>query len=218
MTALDALLPPEVATAEAYGDGTDEAVARLFPEEAAVVAKAVAKRQREFAAVRVCARRALTALGLPPAPLLPGQRGAPRWPEGVVGTMTHCAGYHAAAVARAGDLASLGIDAEPDGPLPAGVLDVIALPAERDRLAGYAAERPDVAWDRLLFSAKESVFKAWYPLTGRELDFTEADLTFSPDGTFTASLLVPGPLPAFTGRWLPTSGLLLTTVTVPHPA
>ena len=80
-----------------------------------------------------------------PQPVLPGERGAPRWPAGVVGSMTHCAGYRAAALVRAADLASLGIDAEPHGPLPEGVLRRVALPAERERLraAGRApARRP----------------------------------------------------------------------------
>jgi 4'-phosphopantetheinyl transferase EntD len=65
-----------------------------------------------------------------------------------------------------------------------------------------------VAWDRLLFSAKESVFKAWFPLTGRWLDFSECIIAVDPDlTTFTATLTVPGPVVAghrldrFTGRW-----------------
>ena len=57
--------------------------------------------------------------------------------------MTHCEGYRAAALVRAGDLASLGIDAEPHAPLPEGVLAAVALPTEADRLRRLAAERPD---------------------------------------------------------------------------
>lgn len=104
------LLPPDVATAETFGPPP---VAVLFPEEEAVVVQAVAKRRQEFAAVRQCARTALARLGVPAVPLLPGERGAPRWPTGIVGSMTHCDGYRGAAVAPAGRIHTLGVDAEP---------------------------------------------------------------------------------------------------------
>lgn len=76
------------------------------------------RRQREFATARSCARTALARLGVPPVPVLASPRGAPRWPAGVVGSITHCDGYRAAAVAYTRDVVSLGIDAEPDEPLP----------------------------------------------------------------------------------------------------
>ncbi|WP_171166145.1 4'-phosphopantetheinyl transferase superfamily protein [Streptomyces sp. I05A-00742] len=216
------LLPASVVTEHAYTDAPDDPAALLFPEEAAQVARAVPKRQREFTTVRVCARAALGRLGYAPGPLLPNRRGAPRWPDGVVGSMTHCQGYRAAAVARAADAASVGVDAEPNGPLPDGVVDMVTLPDERERLAALAGGHPGVHWDRLLFSAKESVFKAWYPLTGLELDFDEAELTVDPvAGTFSARLLVPGPvvggrrLDGFDGRWAVGNGLVVTAIAVP---
>ena len=70
----------------------------------------------------------------------PGAKREPLWPAGVVGSITHCDGYRAAAVARATDLATVGIDAEPHEPLPDGVLAAIALPAEPPRAA--RARRP----------------------------------------------------------------------------
>ena len=91
------LLPPGVAWAERFDDDVAE---ELFPEEEAAIARAVPTRRREFATGRWCARRALHDLGLPPAPIIPGERGAPGWPPGVVGTITHCPGYRGAAVAR----------------------------------------------------------------------------------------------------------------------
>ncbi|MEV5430482.1 4'-phosphopantetheinyl transferase superfamily protein [Streptomyces sp. NPDC052701] len=223
---IEELLPDSVVTVEAYGgDGAD---APLYPEEAALVERAVAKRQREFRAVRSCARRAMEKLGVPPQPVLPGERGAPRWPAGLAGSMTHCEGYCAAALVRAADLASLGIDAEPHGPLPDGVLASVSLPAEAQRLRRLAADRPEVHWDRLLFSAKESVYKAWFPLTGKWLDFMEADIEISvdpgerPRGGFRAALLVPGPrvgdrrVDHFEGRWAAERGLIATAVAIPH--
>ncbi|TDC09296.1 4'-phosphopantetheinyl transferase superfamily protein [Streptomyces sp. 8K308] len=212
----------EVEAVESFGDPAQPP--ELFPEEEKAVAAAVAKRRREFATVRHCARTALAALGGPRVPLLPGERGAPGWPAGFVGSMTHCDGYRAAAVARADRIASVGIDAEPDEPLrDPGVLDLISLPEERPMLARLAAGRPEVCWERLLFGAKESVYKVWYPLTGRWLDFEEARIDIDLDsGTFTARLLVPGPVvdgvrhDAFTGRWAAARGLLVTAIALPR--
>src|SRR5258708_36276243 len=124
---INTILPATARSAEAFPDRADETP---FPEEMAMVANAVDKRRREFATGRACAREALRELGIAPGPILAGERGMPRWPPGVVGSITHCAGYRAAAVAGSGDLMAIGIDAEPDAPLPDGVLDVVALPAE----------------------------------------------------------------------------------------
>lgn len=209
------VLPAQALTAEVYADPPRVV---LFPDEEAVIARAVDKRRREFATVRHCARAALERLGVTPGPILPGERGAPRWPAGVVGSMTHCAGFRGCAVAHAGHLRTIGLDAEPAEPLPDGVLDAIALPEER---SGLRRLGPGVPWDRLLFSAKESVYKAWFPLTHRFLEFDQARIELDPAGGFTATLLVAppstviGPLTGFTGRWIHRDGLLITAIAVP---
>ncbi len=100
----------------------------LFPEEEELIATAVPKRRNDFATARACARRAMGRLGLEPVAVLHGKRGMPLWPEGIVGSLTHCEGYRAAALARAGDVLSLGIDAEPHAPLPDGVAELVVLP------------------------------------------------------------------------------------------
>ena len=213
---IEEILPAAVASAETF---TDLPHVALLPQEAAIVERASDKRRREFTVGRECARITLGKLGGAPAPILIGERGAPRWPEGIVGSITHCDGYRAAAVAYADDVAAIGLDAEPDDPLPRGVLDVISLPAERARLAALAGEWPAVCWDRLLFSAKESVYKAWFPLTGRWLGFEDADVTITPAGTFTARLLAEPQPPctaSFAGRWLASGGLILTAIAVPR--
>lgn len=165
---LDTILPAWVASAEAFGDVE---LPTLFPEEEAVLGRAVARRRHEFATVRACARAALRRLGVPAAPIVPGPGGAPVWPHGAVGSMTHCARYRAAAVALRRDALTIGIDAEPHVPLPDGVLDAITVPAERSWLARLTAQHPDIHWDRLLFTVKEAVYKARFPLTHRRLDF-----------------------------------------------
>ncbi|MGW1988205.1 4'-phosphopantetheinyl transferase family protein [Streptomyces collinus] len=230
---IEELLPESVVAVEAFGDEKSEN-ATLYPEEERIVARAVDKRRREFTAVRVCARLAMEKLGVPAQAVPTGERGAPVWPQGLSGSMTHCEGYQAAALVRAGDLASLGIDAEVDAPLPDQVFESIALPSEQRRHRALSASRPAVHWDRLLFSAKESVYKAWFPLARAWLDFSEADIELVTHagagghsgtvtrGGFRARLLVPGPwvggvrLSGFDGRWLVADGLVLTAVTVPH--
>jgi len=212
------ILPPEVVVEEAFGDLPD---VMLFPSEEAVIANAVGKRRAEFATGRACARAALARLGLPPAPILPGPRGAPQWPSGVVGSITHCAGYRASAVARDGEVVTIGLDAEPHEKLPPGVLEAIASGGEQARVAALAAARPDVHWDRILFCAKESVYKAWFPLTSQWLGFADAAVDIDPvHRTFTARLLVDGPvvngavLTGFEGRWLVSDGLIGAAIAV----
>ncbi|MEZ0073195.1 4'-phosphopantetheinyl transferase [Planotetraspora sp. GP83] len=205
---IGALLPDKVATA--WLD--DFTLAGLpLPEESAAPPDGRppgASRALEFRAGRHCARTALTRLGVAPAPVPRGPDRAPRWPEGVVGSITHCRGYCAAAVARSSAFTAIGIDAEPDEPLPSVVLRRIALPAELRALPTGAA------WGRLLFSAKESVYKVWAPATGRWLGFDEAEVRFDPPaGRFEASVLVP-PFPTYSGRFLVSSGLALTAIAV----
>jgi len=213
---LDELLPPEVRVVELYEDPTGIA---LYAEEQACIARAVEARRREFATGRHCARAALGRLGIAPAAIVKDALGGPRWPEGVVGSITHCAGYRAAAVARAEDLATIGIDAEPAEPLPGGVLDMISIPRERAELAELAVGWPGVPWDRLLFSAKESVYKAWAPMMGSFLDFDGADIRLDPAAaTFATRLLVPGAEVVagaghgLLGRFVVRDGLLATAV------
>jgi 4'-phosphopantetheinyl transferase EntD len=226
VTLLEGLLPDRVRWAQAVvpelpaGAGLeaghpDTIEVGLFPEEREHIAQSVAKRRIEFAAVRRCARRALQELGYPPVPILPGEQREPQWPEGVVGSMTHCAGYCAAAVARSGEISALGIDAEVHAPLPEGVLDLISLESERERIAALAVDVPNaVHWDRVLFSAKESVYKAWFPLTRRWLGFEQADIDLRLDGTFEAKLLTTesGVPHGFAGRWAVSGGLIATAI------
>ncbi|MET9450384.1 4'-phosphopantetheinyl transferase family protein [Streptomyces cinerochromogenes] len=213
------LLPPYAVGAETRADTPDEV---LHPEERAAVAGVSEGRRREFATVRGCARRALTTLGHAPVPLVPDPRGVPRWPAGVVGSMTHCRGYRAAVVGWRRDVRSLGVDAEPSRPLREGVLRTVSRPEERERIALLQAEHPQVAcWDRLLFCVKEAVFKAWFPRTRRELGFRDVTVTFGGvGGTFRAAVLTPeglghgpdhGPDEGrdFDGRWVARDGLLV---------
>ena len=216
---LGPLVPAAVAVSEAFddepahqtpGEPVVEGGWGLWPGEGAHLVDAVARRRREFATGRRCAREALVALGLAPAPILTGAGREPLWPPGVVGSITHCEGYRAAAVSRrTSDVAGLGVDAEPHLVLPPGVLEVVADEAERRHVAERVSADPDTAWDRLLFSAKESVYKAWFPVTGAWLGFEQVQVELGAE-RFVATLTDSGV--DLIGRWRRDDGLLLTAV------
>jgi 4'-phosphopantetheinyl transferase EntD len=209
---LEQIVPAAAVAVEAFTDTPGE---QPHPGEEHLIARAVDGRRREFVTTRRCARTALTRLGFPAVAILTGPDREPLWPAGVAGSLTHCTGYRAAAAARTTDLASIGIDAEPHAALPPEVLRLVTSPAERDHLAQLAATDPALHWDRLLFSAKESIYKAWHPLTARWLGFDEAVLTIDPASqSFAARLLVDGGFP-MSGRFLVERDLVVTAVAVP---
>lgn len=161
----------------------------LYASETDHVRDAVDRRTRQFATVRGCARRALRRLGQDRPPMVPGRSGEPQWPEGVVGSMTHTDGYCAVAVAERSLVLSIGIDAEPNEPLSAGVAGLISADRERVRERLLSSTGSQVAWGRLLFSAKESVYKAWFPVIGTWLGFKDVEISLDPDGGFRAILI-----------------------------
>ena len=157
------LLPAGVTLVARAIDGDDPP---LHPDEVAHVARVAPKRRRGFAFGRACARAALgrdVAIGI-------GAGGAPQWPAGVFGSITHTDEHAAAAVAAI----PIGIDLEslahaartPD------LLAMIARPSERTQPAA------------LVFSAKEAVYKCLYPIDGIFRDFLDVELAFGA-GTFT---------------------------------
>ncbi|MFV0489813.1 MAG: 4'-phosphopantetheinyl transferase [Vibrio fluvialis] len=138
---------------------------------------AVAKRQAEFLAGRVAACDALQAAGVPPQMLAVGKHRAPRWPQSVVGSISHNANLALAVAQRVdSDALLLGVDVESridERPLPA-IQSTIATAQEAVILARVslnAAQRVTT-----LFSAKESLFKALYPRVGQYLEFHDSRL------------------------------------------
>ncbi len=206
-----------LSAAEMYADPPE---LMPFPEEEPLIAKSVVKRRNEFITVRYCARAALGELGVAPVPILKGEKGEPCWPDGIVGSLTHCEGFRGAAVGRRETIRSVGIDAEPHDVLPKGVLDAVSLPGERAELRAL----PDgLHWDRILFCAKEATYKAWFPVTRRWLGFEDAHITFDIDGDGTSGwfesriLIDPAalsgpPLHTLSGRWSVRDGLALTAI------
>jgi 4'-phosphopantetheinyl transferase EntD len=215
------ILPSNVCTVDRRGDISETG---LLPEERAAIGQAVGKRRREFATGRACAHEALQKLGIARQAIVPGEGGAPAWPPGIVGSITHCEGYRACAVAMAEDFVSIGIDAEPNQSLRPELLPDIALPSEIEWLDRLRRDDPSVSWDRLLFSIKETVYKAWFPLAGRWLGFEDAAIEVDIEHrTFEAQLLVEGPkvgaetLTGFSGKWLAAGGFVHAAIALPRP-
>jgi enterobactin synthetase component D len=178
-----------------------------------------ARREREFAAGRRCAARALLDAGARDLAVGISPDRSPRWPAGFVGSITHSESFAWAAVARDTDLRSIGIDSEPI--FDAGALREaapIALDASEWRLAGDADPATHAT---LVFSAKESLYKCLNPCTGVFFEF--ADVRFESmggganDGTFVLclrnDLAVGFPRGTrFLGRYVTENGLLHTAV------
>jgi 4'-phosphopantetheinyl transferase EntD len=100
---------------------------------------------------------------------------------------------------------------------------VVAHDDERAWVSSLQATRSEINWDTLLFSAKESVFKTWYPLNCRWLDFTQIAIAVEPSGsTFSARVIdsstkpVASALTSCAGRWLSRDGMLLTAIALPR--
>lgn len=149
---------------------------RPLPEERELLAPhAAARRVAEFSLGRGCARAALGRLdpALADAPLLRARGRMPRWPQGYVGAITHHRGHAAAAAARVEDYRGLGLDLETLRPLSQALLRRILRPEEYERLSPMDAARQAVA-AMVIFSAKESIFKAVNPIAGAYLGFQDA--------------------------------------------
>lgn len=173
MSIFAGLLDPRIVIVEhAIGDGP----AAAFPEEDVAVAHAVAKRRREFLAGRNSAHEALSKLGAPRAPLLPGPDRMPLWPAGYVGSITHTDSHCAVAVGRADDgISAIGIDLEPAEALPPGILETICRAEEIAWLQSAARNEQDLL-ARAIFSAKECTFKCQFPVTREMLEFEDLSI------------------------------------------
>ena len=157
MELISRILAPGVFGAEMKDTGQ---TIGLFPEEEPLMAKAGQKRRRDFALGRACARSALSKLGQDGVAIGRDQNGAPLWPEGVAGSITHTTGYAAALVARLGQISGIGVDAERIGGVTQNLWPRLFDAEECDYLIGLEAEDQKRA-AALFFSAKEASHKAW---------------------------------------------------------
>lgn len=202
---LSSVLPSAARCAESTEDPAtvQDSVSVLLPH-------ASLARQREFATGRRCAHHALRQLGILQTDLPRKLNGAPVWPKGVVGSITHCGQYRAAAVAATEHITGLGIDAEICQPLPDGVFRRVCSIAQRRHVSMLARSCPETLWPVLAFSCKESAYKALQEqrvltdgVRDLEVDFDPADHSFSARGDASGA-------PDLAGAWHVIDGLVLT--------
>jgi 4'-phosphopantetheinyl transferase EntD len=191
----------------------------LYPEEDFAIRHAVPKRRAEFRAGRTFARTALLQLGMAPMPILPGNDRAPVWPVGIAASITHDDTYCGVIAAKTADFASVGIDIDSTTPLDADLVRLVCGTAELEQRTALA-DRLAVDFAKLIFCAKESAYKAYFPLTRSVLDFPDVEIRISPgDGTFCATVRASAPVMpnlgrTLAGRFLTVGSHLITWVTV----
>ena len=144
---------------------------------------------------RTCIQ-ALGLAGLPLAPILRGSRREPLFPAGATGSITHTGGYCAAVAASRDAVASIGIDAEANEPMTRRLLERIASADECRMVDEASAALPGLHAARLLFSIKEAVYKAWYPLARVPLGFRDAELRLDVGAGLCTVRLRHEPVPA----------------------
>ncbi|WP_265445325.1 4'-phosphopantetheinyl transferase family protein [Flexivirga meconopsidis] len=210
---LRAILPPTVACAQLLGESTD---AEVRTDEQHLVGRGARAMQSVLA--RRCAREALGEIGFAHMPIGRQDSGAPAWPVGIVGSLTHTDGYLGAAVGLGRHHRAIGIDAEPNEPV-GGAHRAFTTEDEIHQLAelGHYFGN-EIAWERLLFSTKEAAYKAFHTLTDRTLPMTGARSRVFPDGTFVVTTTRPnrhrGERWDWPGRWCRYDDFLLAAVVV----
>jgi 4'-phosphopantetheinyl transferase EntD len=167
--ALSGLFSPGAVAAELRIPGDIEL---LLPAEARHLGRAVPKRAREFAAGRLCARRALAEFGIVDFAIEVAADRQPVWPASIAGSITHTAGFCAAVVAERGLFSGLGLDCEVVGDVKVEIWSRVCVPAETAWLRALPASQRQAAVT-LLFSAKEAFYKCQYPITQERLDFLD---------------------------------------------
>ena len=190
------LLVPGLFAAETWDQGQPIAV---HPGEDIHVARSAAKRRHDFALGRACARAALAEMGHGDAVIPKGDDGAPLWPEGIVGSITHTKGYAAAVVGESRNFAGLGIDAEQVAGVTRDLWPRLFTTVEQERLE--AQPDPQLA-ATLFFSAKEAGYKAW-SLNG-PLAFREIEIALDQEGFVAA-----GPGTSLRGTFAVNRGVVL---------
>ncbi|MGB1059739.1 MAG: 4'-phosphopantetheinyl transferase family protein [Ketobacter sp.] len=172
----------------------------LCAAEEALIQKAVDKRKREFRAGRHCAHALLSEAGVQCAALLKGRQREPAWPEGWVGSISHSNGLCVVAIAPDTVYSSIGLDVEQASPLGEDILDLICSAAEQDQMTrlAYTTGRDLASFplSKVIFSAKESIHKVYFPLNYHTLDFLDARVELNAgNGSFIAQILNPEPEP-----------------------
>ncbi|MEZ4281077.1 MAG: 4'-phosphopantetheinyl transferase superfamily protein [Myxococcota bacterium] len=214
----DSFLSPlfDAAVARAIAP-VEDAMGELPPEEAALVARAVESRRREFSTGRRLARRLIADRGIGPGPILRDDDRVPIWPAGIAGSISHSRAFAVVAVCDAASCFGVGIDVEPDEPVKDGIERHVCTPAEREWLDGIDADEAGRGRRvKLVFSAKEAVYKAFYPRVRVFWGFHDVMLELDEEGgRFRASLPASAGRRHVEGRFVRGHGTIVSGVLAP---
>ncbi|MEB8386041.1 4'-phosphopantetheinyl transferase superfamily protein [Rhodobacteraceae bacterium KMM 6894] len=207
--ALRALFPADVAVV--VTDPTAPHGAPL-PDELPAIARAGPKRRIEFAAGRAAIRQAMQALDAAPCAVPAGPDRAPIWPEGIVGSLSHCDTACVAALGRTPRLRAIGIDIEADIGLSPDLIPTICSLAERAWLSTQPEDQRALL-AKLIFCAKECAYKCQYPVTQVLFDFDTLEITPDLDtgqfeATFTREIGCFAAGTCLSGRFAVTGGVI----------
>jgi 4'-phosphopantetheinyl transferase EntD len=133
------------------------------------------KRLSDFSTGRYCAMKALELLGIQDAVIPIGEDRAPIWPEGIVGSISHCDSLTGAIVAKKSDHISLGLDIEEIGRVTPDLWDLVFTENEKNYLSGLS-EEVMLVQSTAIFSIKEAFYKFQHPLTKTFLDFLDVEI------------------------------------------
>jgi 4'-phosphopantetheinyl transferase EntD len=155
-------------------------VSELLPEEVAATENWAPHRRTEFALGRDCARVALRKLGHANAPILFDGDGAPKWPAGIVGSISHKRQNGIAVVGSSSLFAGVGVDLELDSAdtAEADVMNRVC-PSRDERKSAEAARGRVRSLAALCLSAKEAFFKLQFPITGAWLDWEDIEISLA---------------------------------------
>lgn len=212
------LLPSSVVVVESRSALWDEP---LLPAEAASLGEVPPERHREFAAGRACARHALALLGVEGFPIVAGADRVPIWPPGFTGSITHCAGFAVAAVARTETFDAVGVDVETAALLDERTLEVVCTASERAAIARAPTTRLERGvWAKVFYSAKETAYKCAYTCDRVFLDYHDLEVSVDPDsGEFdvvvTPAAETGAPARHVRGKFVVESGYVAAAAVIP---
>ena len=163
----------------------------LYPNEQEYIAKCCEKRQREFVAGRILAKRILSFLGVNNFPVLSGEFREPLWPNDIVGSISHCDNYCFVAAAKNRNFYSIGVDIETSNPLAENLEDIVCTNSEQNWIKLTKSKGCLLPLSKIIFSSKESIYKCIYPILKRYVDFKEVEILLQISAPYFRAYILP---------------------------
>lgn len=206
----------------AYASRTGLVCDQLYEEERDYVSRAVVRRKAEFGTARVLVRSALQERGFPAQPFLPREDRSPRWPDGVIGSISHTDNLCGVVISTSKQLLSIGFDIEADRSEKEGLKHLVLTPRESSELSTDGSN--NVEWMiGLIFSIKEAIYKCQFPITGQFVNFIDVGVAIDQDSSSyrverasTSCQLTNSILYSICGRYCDTGSYVMASAYLKH--